>query len=280
MRSTNFLLAGSLLFGPHIGKAQTPACVPTGGPSRDSVLVSFLLSAPENRIKGAGSADYLLLADAIRSHLVHPVAVDVPFWPPSLFLLRYDLGRVNGVQSFDANGEIDFQLDSTGRLVPASLTVNTGSPLLDGELTQAVEAADSTGDLSISPAAFHASKRPIALGVLASADSVPQSIQFARWKTSVEILETPPIPLLGFFLSYPSLAEANNSDGTVKTRFIVGASGRIESGSVRVLQTNDAEFNRSTIQAIEGSTFRPGSSRGCPVRVLVQANIKYRTVKG
>jgi len=143
-----------------------------------------------------------------------------------------------------------------------------------------VQAADSTGDLSMTPAAFHASKRPIELGVVASTDAVPQALPFALWKTSVEVLETPPATRLGMFLDYPSLAAANGSQGTVKTQFIVDAAGRVEPGSVRVLRSNDVEFNRTTIRSIEATTFRPGLSRGCPVRVLLQIDFLYRSGKG
>ncbi len=280
MRWFNGGLVGFFLAWPLAAGAQAPACVPTGSPSHDSIVVSYLLGVPENRIKGAGPTDYLLLADAIRAHLVHPVAVDLPDWAHALFRLRYDLGRQNAVQSFDVNGEVDFQLDSLGHLLPATLRVNTGSLLLDGELTNAVQTADSTGELSITPAAFHASKRPIELAVVASADAVPQSIPFALWKTPVEVLETPPSTRLGMFLDYPSLAAANGSQGNVQTQFIVDATGRVEPGSARVLRSNDAEFNRTTIRAIEATTFRPGLSRGCPVRVLVQVNVMYGAGKG
>jgi TonB family protein len=77
---------------------------------------------------------------------------------------------------------------------------------------------------------------------------------------------------------YPSGFKSAGIEGTVVLQFVVNQNGRVEAGSVRVVESPMPAFATAAEEGLLGAGchFKPGRSRGQPVRVLVQQPIAFR----
>jgi TonB family protein len=86
----------------------------------------------------------------------------------------------------------------------------------------------------------------------------------------VQRLSGAPVP------RYPEQLRANNVSGTVLMRFVVGADGRVESGSFQVIESPEKAFSDAVRIAIMGTRFRPAEVGGRPVRQLVEQSFTFK----
>nr|MBA3890565.1 energy transducer TonB [Gemmatimonadaceae bacterium] len=77
-------------------------------------------------------------------------------------------------------------------------------------------------------------------------------------------------------LKYPDRLRAANVSGTVMMRFIVGANGRVEMSSVKVLDSPHDEFTAAVKDALRSMRFRAAEVRGTKVRQLVEQSFTFR----
>ncbi len=61
----------------------------------------------------------------------------------------------------------------------------------------------------------------------------------------------------------------------VRLQFVISIDGRVEPGSVRVLESSSAAFDASARRVVGGSRYRPGRRNGIPVRVLVEQGVVF-----
>ncbi len=64
-------------------------------------------------------------------------------------------------------------------------------------------------------------------------------------------------------------------EGFVLLEFIIDTTGRVEDGSVNVLQSTNRAFEGPARDVIRRSLYRPGRVRGSAVRVLVSQQIGF-----
>ena len=81
------------------------------------------------------------------------------------------------------------------------------------------------------------------------------------------ILRVPPI--------YPAHAEAQNIEGEVHVRLLVGTHGRVERVEVRKARPTGL-FETAARQAVRKWRFKPGQFRGRPVRTWVRQRITFQ----
>jgi protein TonB len=74
---------------------------------------------------------------------------------------------------------------------------------------------------------------------------------------------------------YPRIFHEAGISGVVDLQFIVDTLGRVEPGSVKVLESSHDPFAEAAIKAIRDSRFRPGRMNGEPIRQLVQQRIRF-----
>ncbi|HXG45643.1 MAG TPA: TonB family protein [Gemmatimonadales bacterium] len=76
---------------------------------------------------------------------------------------------------------------------------------------------------------------------------------------------------------YPPVMEQAGIPGKVTLEFVVNTDGRVEPGSVKVVSSTNKAFEEPAKQGITspGCRFRPGKSRGEPVRVLVRVPVSF-----
>lgn len=75
---------------------------------------------------------------------------------------------------------------------------------------------------------------------------------------------------------YPESMRSAGIEGTVRVRFIVGANGRVESGSVQVLDTPNEAFSDAVRRALSGTRYRPAQVGGRSVRQLVEQSFTFK----
>jgi protein TonB len=74
---------------------------------------------------------------------------------------------------------------------------------------------------------------------------------------------------------YPRIFASAGIGGVVVLQFVVDTLGRVEPGSVTVLEASHEPFAEAATKAIRASTFRPGRMRGEPIRQLVQQRVRF-----
>lgn len=90
------------------------------------------------------------------------------------------------------------------------------------------------------------------------------------------LVQDPPELLTAPTPVYPSLLMTAGIQGRVIVEAVVDTLGRAESGSVRVVVSDNAGFDPAALQAVRDARFRPGRMYGRAVRVLVQVPVVFR----
>jgi len=76
-------------------------------------------------------------------------------------------------------------------------------------------------------------------------------------------------------LAYPKELLEAGVEGTVRASFIVGTDGRVEPGSIEILEASHPAFEGSARDGIPKAVFRPGKLNGAPVRVQVTVPLRF-----
>jgi protein TonB len=79
---------------------------------------------------------------------------------------------------------------------------------------------------------------------------------------------------------YPEMLRQAGIEGQVVVECVIDTSGRAEPGSIRVVSSTHALFERPARQAVEASVFRPARLDGRTVRVRVQLPLNFRMARG
>jgi periplasmic protein TonB len=75
---------------------------------------------------------------------------------------------------------------------------------------------------------------------------------------------------------YPSRLKSAGVTGTVQVRFIVGANGRVESNSIKVVSTPHPDFVDGIRRALASARYRPAEKGGAKVRQLVEQSFVFQ----
>lgn len=77
-------------------------------------------------------------------------------------------------------------------------------------------------------------------------------------------------------LPYPEALRSAGVEGSVAVEFIVGSNGRVERGSIRVLQSANPQFSAAVRNYLASARYRPAKVGGKPVRQVVQQSFAFR----
>jgi TonB family protein len=75
---------------------------------------------------------------------------------------------------------------------------------------------------------------------------------------------------------YPRDLIATGTEGQVQATYVVDITGRVDTTTIDVLQSDDPRFTESVRTALGGMRFRPAKRSGKPVRQLVQQRFRFR----
>ena len=78
---------------------------------------------------------------------------------------------------------------------------------------------------------------------------------------------------------YPDALKSVGVEGTVAMRFIVGADGKVEPGSINVIDSPHALFSSAVRQALLNARYRPAEAGGRAVRQLVEQTFSFKLDK-
>lgn len=118
---------------------------------------------------------------------------------------------------------------------------------------------------------------PVALSGTASAnDSAPASA-LGGPSSAFAVTEVDQLPELAHALNpqYPEALRQSGLSGTVQLEYLISTDGRVDSGTIRVVQSTHRAFAAAAIKAVRGARFKPAQRGGRPVAVLVQQTIRF-----
>ncbi len=75
---------------------------------------------------------------------------------------------------------------------------------------------------------------------------------------------------------YPPMLRAARVEGRVLIQAVVDTLGRVEPGSLEILQTGHSQFNDAARRSVVSCRFRPAMAGGRPVRARVHVPISFR----
>ncbi len=75
--------------------------------------------------------------------------------------------------------------------------------------------------------------------------------------------------------NYPQALQDAGVGGKVQLRFIVDASGKVESSTIEVVATTVQALGEAAVEAVADIEFEPGKKDGSPVRTLVVMPISF-----
>ena len=78
---------------------------------------------------------------------------------------------------------------------------------------------------------------------------------------------------------YPSMLQSAGIEGDVRTQFVVDTLGRVEPGSVRVLESTRDLFASAVRDALARARFKPAEAGGHKVRQLVEQTFTFRIAR-
>ena len=123
----------------------------------------------------------------------------------------------------------------------------------------------------------------VAAGALLAivACEVPNPADADRAVTGLQVRldDGPPVLMSLPELAYPPLLRGAGIEGDVVLEFLVDATGRVDSGSVVIIPSEDPPhraFERPAADAIRGATFRPAVVDGQPVPIRIRQVVAFR----
>ena len=78
--------------------------------------------------------------------------------------------------------------------------------------------------------------------------------------------------------AYPGVMKSAGIPGKVSMQFVVNTDGRVDPGTIKVMSSTHKAFEEPARSVITSPacTFKTGTSRGQPVRVLVQQAVSFK----
>ena len=80
-------------------------------------------------------------------------------------------------------------------------------------------------------------------------------------------------------LAYPAPLLLSGISGRVVLEAVLDTTGRVEDGTVRVLESSDARFNQAAKDYVRAGRFTPGRIGGRAVRVRFQMPVEFKLPK-
>ncbi len=76
-------------------------------------------------------------------------------------------------------------------------------------------------------------------------------------------------------IRYPPEMQALRVDGTVLVEAALDATGHVEPGSAKIVQSPNHAFDEEALRVVRGSVYRPARSKGRPVRAVIRQAITF-----
>ncbi|SRR6266566_2471868 len=281
MRSIAVLLAfiGVILYTMRGLAAQDSTAAPctfdTAAHLRtDTAFVSL---APGARLEdNSGLRDeYLAAAQAIRTYYIAPTRLVLPIWARTFWTRSYSIPRFDHAPSgFD--GDVRFQLDTLGRVVPDLVFVQSLHPDFAASVMAAIYRADSARAFLPPSRRLQRDHGMIQLHFDGKPRGKEPRVMLLRVIIPSLRVDKPPSLQFMRSLRYPEGLRGAKIAGRVVLQFVLDANGRPDTTTVSVIQGAYREFAFEAIDALKTAQFRPTFIEHCAVPSLVQLPFDYR----
>jgi len=77
-------------------------------------------------------------------------------------------------------------------------------------------------------------------------------------------------------LTYPAPLLLSRISGRVVVEAVIDTSGRVEDGTMRVIESSDARFNQAAKDYVRAARFRPARIAGRAVRVRLDLPVEFK----
>jgi protein TonB len=94
----------------------------------------------------------------------------------------------------------------------------------------------------------------------------------------VSVVEEKPEIIEAGVLEYPSLLRQAEVEGRTVLEFVVDPQGRVEAGSIKVIETSHPDFAKAARAAVPAMRFSPARVNGRAVRVLVRVPFEFTII--
>jgi len=214
--------------------------------------------------------DYLLAAQTIQDFFQRPALLRLPFWARTV-KSRGENPSITGLY-----GYVRFRLDQIGRLADTVIDVDMSSPDVGESIAAAVRRADSANAFTPPSRAVLHDHGTIRLRFAAVPDTGRHSIPLMRLVIPTIVIDSVPALISFPRLSYPvGLRRAGLGD-RVTLQFVVLSDGRIDPGSLDLLQAGYREFAIQAINGVRKARFRPARIGACAVPTVVAMPVDFK----
>jgi len=120
--------------------------------------------------------------------------------------------------------------------------------------------------------------QPVPLGGAGPSGATPNTASSVSGNdpSPIAVLEDSPELLSAQTPRYPDLLRRAGVEGRVIVGLVVDTLGRAEPGSLRIVRSDNAGFDRSALAALRDARFRPARVYGRAVRVVVEVPVMFR----
>jgi len=235
----------------------------------DSVTVGLVAAWRKGQPTEARD-DYLYAAQAIQTFFRRPEQVRFPFWA------RTVPGRGPNSYMRSLRGYVRFRLNGLGRLADKDIQVDMISPDVVASIVAAIQRADSANAFSPpSPRVLH-DQGTIKLGLTVVPDTGRQSFPLMRLIIPAIVVDSEPVVISFPRMRYPNTLRRAGLGDRIVLRFLVLADGRIDPGSLDLLQAGYREFAIEAVSAVREARFRPARIGPCSVPLVVALPIDFK----
>jgi len=110
----------------------------------------------------------------------------------------------------------------------------------------------------------------------AAASRPPVTLHVLGDVYALDNLDERPHLTSGPTLSYPAPLLLSHVSGRVVVEAVVDTTGRVQEGTVRVVESTDARFNQAAKDYVQAARFTPGRVAGRAVRVRLQMPVEFK----
>jgi hypothetical protein len=276
-------LAGAQQF-PARGGVLAPTCQFDTSAFRDTTDYSLFLTVPRS-VPGAAKRhqSYAPYISAIASTFEQPPRLSLTYWPGTDASDIDEANEAVPVCSTDErwcnpgilDGEVQFRFEN-GRVGTLEWRLSPDSPEAGRALEQAIRRADSLNLFPGDPRIRGLPRGTVRLGFrLARELPLKGGLPLSRIRLPY-IRATAPVAII--FQPEPQFPSAMaGANVTVSFTYIVAEDGRVIDETIRTLDEGHPAFVRAAKHAIRISHFRPAQAGSCPVKMLVQQRVVFRS---
>ena len=257
-----------------------PACQFDTATVRDTASFTLYVTPPGN---AAGGADlrqsYGPFVSAVASAFEVPARVTLATWPGTFYREPSDQptgGKDLACGIGPLTGTVRLELKK-GHVKKVAWEVLPDSREVTQALQSAVRRADSLGQFAGLSSPPGSPKGTVRLGLTMTAATLPDQgwplfrvrMPYIRIQTPADVLHQP-TPV------YPPAARKRGMEGDVTLQYVIDENGRVQAASIRVLEANYEDFVDAAVATIVASEYTPARVGVCPVKSLVQQQIRFR----